>query len=135
MTRLARYIIEHYLVVPLAAVVAIVWANASSDSYFNFAETLSFLINDVGMTFVFAFLMQEVLEAMLVCGTLSWIACFWGGVHPALALLPIVPFFPHTARHLYEGLDSVEGRHVSEPATPATMRAAAARGTHSHRKG
>ena len=31
-------------------------------------------------------------------GTLSWWALFLGGVHPALALVPIVPFFPH-GRH------------------------------------
>jgi Na+:H+ antiporter, NhaA family len=31
-------------------------------------------------------------------GVLSWWALFLGGVHPALALAPIVPFFPH-GRH------------------------------------
>jgi NhaA family Na+:H+ antiporter len=31
-------------------------------------------------------------------GTLSWSALFLGGVHPALALVPIVPFFPHGSR-------------------------------------
>ncbi len=31
-------------------------------------------------------------------GTLSWWALFLGGVHPALALVPIVPFFPHGLR-------------------------------------
>jgi NhaA family Na+:H+ antiporter len=31
-------------------------------------------------------------------GVLSWIALFEGGVHPALALVPIVPFFPHGKR-------------------------------------
>jgi NhaA family Na+:H+ antiporter len=31
-------------------------------------------------------------------GLLSWWALFLGGVHPALALVPIVPFFPH-GRH------------------------------------
>jgi NhaA family Na+:H+ antiporter len=31
-------------------------------------------------------------------GTLSWWALFMGGVHPALALVPIVPFFPHGRR-------------------------------------
>ena len=31
-------------------------------------------------------------------GIVSWWALFLGGVHPALALAPIVPFFPH-ARH------------------------------------
>jgi NhaA family Na+:H+ antiporter len=31
-------------------------------------------------------------------GTVSWGALFLGGVHPALALVPIVPFFPHGKR-------------------------------------
>lgn len=31
-------------------------------------------------------------------GVLSWWALFLGGVHPALALVPIVPFFPHGLR-------------------------------------
>jgi NhaA family Na+:H+ antiporter len=31
-------------------------------------------------------------------GVLSWAALFVGGVHPALALVPIVPFFPHGLR-------------------------------------
>ena len=31
-------------------------------------------------------------------GTLSWWALFLAGVHPALALVPIVPFFPHGLR-------------------------------------
>ena len=31
-------------------------------------------------------------------GVVSWWALFLGGVHPALALVPIVPFFPHGRR-------------------------------------
>jgi NhaA family Na+:H+ antiporter len=31
-------------------------------------------------------------------GVLSWWALFLGGVHPALALVPIIPFFPHGRR-------------------------------------
>jgi NhaA family Na+:H+ antiporter len=31
---------------------------------------------------------------------LSWLACHALGIHPALALLPIVPFFPHTPRDI-----------------------------------
>jgi NhaA family Na+:H+ antiporter len=33
-------------------------------------------------------------------GVLSWAALHWGGFHPALALVPIVPFMPHSARDL-----------------------------------
>ena len=31
-------------------------------------------------------------------GTVSWLALYWGGMHPALALVPIMPFLPHAAR-------------------------------------
>lgn len=33
-------------------------------------------------------------------GALSWAALYWGGFHPALALVPIVPFIPHGPRDL-----------------------------------
>jgi NhaA family Na+:H+ antiporter len=33
-------------------------------------------------------------------GVLSWAALYWGGFHPALALVPVVPFMPHSARDL-----------------------------------
>ena len=35
---------------------------------------------------------------VLGAGGLSWLALFRGGLHPALALVPIVPFMPHAAR-------------------------------------
>jgi NhaA family Na+:H+ antiporter len=35
---------------------------------------------------------------ILGSGVLSWSALFWGGLHPALALVPIMPFLPHAAR-------------------------------------
>jgi NhaA family Na+:H+ antiporter len=31
-------------------------------------------------------------------GAVSWLAFYWGGLHPALALVPIMPFVPHAAR-------------------------------------
>jgi NhaA family Na+:H+ antiporter len=33
-------------------------------------------------------------------GVLSWAALYWGGFHPALALVPVVPFMPHSAHDL-----------------------------------
>ena len=33
-------------------------------------------------------------------GALSWAALYWGGFHPALALVPVIPFMPHSARDL-----------------------------------
>jgi NhaA family Na+:H+ antiporter len=35
---------------------------------------------------------------VLVGGTLSWCALYFGGFEPALALIPIVPFLPHAQR-------------------------------------
>ena len=35
---------------------------------------------------------------VLGAGMVSWLAFFWGGLHPALALVPIMPFMPHAAR-------------------------------------
>ncbi len=37
---------------------------------------------------------------LLVPGVLSWIALYRGGLHPALALVPIIPFMPHSATDL-----------------------------------
>jgi NhaA family Na+:H+ antiporter len=37
---------------------------------------------------------------LLTSGTLSWLACYWGGIQPALALVPIIPFLPHRPRDL-----------------------------------
>jgi NhaA family Na+:H+ antiporter len=48
-----------------------------------------------------------------VSGTLSWFALYWSGVHPALALLPIVPWLPHSARHLDTMCERDRARHVS----------------------
>ena len=35
---------------------------------------------------------------ILAGGVLSWIGFYRGGVHPALALVPIIPFLPHAER-------------------------------------
>jgi NhaA family Na+:H+ antiporter len=35
---------------------------------------------------------------ILVGGLLSWMGFYRGGLHPALALVPIIPFVPHAAR-------------------------------------
>jgi NhaA family Na+:H+ antiporter len=35
---------------------------------------------------------------LVLCGALSWLAFYWAGVHPALALVPIVPFLPRRLR-------------------------------------
>ncbi len=37
---------------------------------------------------------------LTIGGGLSWAALFFGGVHPALAMVPILPFMPHEQRDL-----------------------------------
>jgi Na+:H+ antiporter, NhaA family len=35
---------------------------------------------------------------LLTAGSVSWIGLYWSGLHPALALVPVMPFMPHAAR-------------------------------------
>jgi NhaA family Na+:H+ antiporter len=37
---------------------------------------------------------------LITSGALSWLACYWSGISPALALVPILPFLPHRPRGL-----------------------------------
>src|SRR5688572_25303804 len=37
---------------------------------------------------------------ILAPGSISWVGFYLGGLHPALALVPILPFLPHAARDL-----------------------------------
>jgi NhaA family Na+:H+ antiporter len=230
MSRDWRTALPYYPLLPLGAVIAIVWANTAAASYFRVAQALAFPVNDIGVTFGLASLAQEVLEAigpgravrslgsivlpvaiavggtigaaatyaaylhftdeqilaegwriacgvdvfvcvalarliftrrstvsvvvlfavvsdvialvlvshrsfavgadagaitliflaialsvlfwqlgvrsmwayLLVAGPIAWFGCYWSGLHPALALLPIVPFFPRAPRPLDE---------------------------------
>jgi NhaA family Na+:H+ antiporter len=69
-TRAWRFALEHYVVLPLGGLIAIVWANTDAVSYFQVAQALAFVVNDIGMAFVLAYLAQEVIEAALPGGTL-----------------------------------------------------------------
>ncbi len=73
MNRAFRRALHHPLVVPLAAVVALLWASLAAESYFRFAGALAFAVNDVGMALFFALITQEVLEATMPGGALhTW---------------------------------------------------------------
>ncbi len=47
---------------------------------------------------------------VLGAGGISWLAFYRGGLHPALALVPIVPFLPHAARDSGLLVESENGR-------------------------
>lgn len=50
---------------------------------------------------------------LAVCGPLSWWALYLDGLHPAFALVPIVPFLPHAPRNLDLFADAPHGPHDS----------------------
>jgi Na+:H+ antiporter, NhaA family len=71
--RAVRFIADRFLLVPLGACIALVWANTSPESYFTFAHRLAFVVNEIGMAFFFALMTQEVVEATMPGGALhSW---------------------------------------------------------------
>jgi NhaA family Na+:H+ antiporter len=73
MNRAVRFAIEHSLVVPFGAAIALVWANWSAEGYFRFASVLAFAVNDVGMALFFALIAHDVLEATMPGGALhTW---------------------------------------------------------------
>jgi Na+:H+ antiporter, NhaA family len=96
--RLSRFAIEHLLLLPLGAVIALVWVNARPESYYQFTYAISFAVNDVAMVFFFAVITKEVVEAAAPGGVLHpWrraivpvIAAIGASVLPALAYAPLV---------------------------------------------
>jgi NhaA family Na+:H+ antiporter len=57
-----RYLTGHYLLLPLGAAVALVWANAAPFSYYTFAHALAFPVNEIAMALFFGLIAQEVFE-------------------------------------------------------------------------
>jgi NhaA family Na+:H+ antiporter len=81
MTRIVRFLIEHSVLAPIGALIALLWANSAPESYFTFSFTSAVAVNDVLMALVFAVGMQEVIEELLPGGALhTW----------KRALLPVI---------------------------------------------
>src|SRR5262249_44155442 len=71
--RAVHVVLDRYLLFPIGALIAIVWANLAPESYFTMTRRVSFLVNEIGMAFFFALLAQEVVEAVMPGGALhSW---------------------------------------------------------------
>src|SRR6185369_2533902 len=65
--------VDRFLLLPIGAAIALLWANAAPESYFIFAHRLAFFVNEIGMMFFFALMAQEVAEAVMPGGALhSW---------------------------------------------------------------
>src|SRR5947209_1425114 len=86
------FAVDHSLVLPLGAAIALVWANTFSESYIRFSHALDFPVNDIGMVFFFALATKEVVEATAPGGALhTWrraalpaVAATGGMIAPAM---------------------------------------------------
>ena len=96
--RLSRFAVEHLLLLPLGALIALVWVNTAPESHYSFAYAISFAVNDVAMMIFFALIAKEIVEATAPGGVLhTWrramlpvIASFGVSVMPALIYLRVV---------------------------------------------
>jgi NhaA family Na+:H+ antiporter len=70
---LVRFGLEHYLLLPLGGLIALVWANSAPEQYFTFAQRLAFVVNEIGMALFFALVTQEIVEEVMPHGALhTW---------------------------------------------------------------
>ena len=65
-----HFVTGHYLLLPIGAVVALLWANIAPESYFNVARLMAFPVNAIAMVFFFGLLAQEIFEEMMPGGAL-----------------------------------------------------------------
>lgn len=71
--RAIRFVVDRFLLLPAGALIALVWSNTASESYFTFSHSLSFAVNEIGMALFVGLLTQELVEAMMPGGALgSW---------------------------------------------------------------
>ena len=71
--RFVQFVMSRFLLVPLGAVIALVWANTAGESYFRFAHALAFPVNEIGMALFLGLVTQEVVEAVMPGGGLhTW---------------------------------------------------------------
>lgn len=68
--RIAAFIIGNSVLLPIGALIALVWANLDLHSYEAFASKVHFAVNDVGMTLFFALAAKEIVESMAPGGSL-----------------------------------------------------------------
>ena len=70
MATMLHVLTERYLLLPIGAVTALVWANLWPDSYFTMARALAFPVNGVLMALFFGLVAQELFEELMPGGAL-----------------------------------------------------------------
>jgi NhaA family Na+:H+ antiporter len=96
--RLSQFAVDHLLLLPLGALIAMVWANTAAESYFRLTSPMTFLVNDVAMVAFFGLIMKEVVEATAADGVLhpwrrAWlpiVASLGAAIVPALIYMSVV---------------------------------------------
>jgi NhaA family Na+:H+ antiporter len=79
--QLSQFAIDHLLLLPLGALIALVWVNVEAESYYRFSFDSAFIVNDIAMALFFAVITKEIVEATAPGGVL----------HPwRRALLPVI---------------------------------------------
>ena len=68
--RLSRFAAEHLALLPLGALIALVWVNTTPESYYAFTSAISFAVNNVAMVLFFALMTKEIVEATAPGGVL-----------------------------------------------------------------
>ena len=71
LTRALVYARDNSLGLLIGAATGLIWANAATASYEQFAHALHFVVNDIGMVFFFALAAKEIVEATLPGGALA----------------------------------------------------------------
>jgi NhaA family Na+:H+ antiporter len=103
--RVSQLAVEHVLLLPLGAAVAMVWANTDPETYYGFTFRIAFVVNDVMMMFYFGLITKEIVEATAPGGVLhSWrraalplVAALGAAAVPALLYFPTVVLFEEPA--------------------------------------
>src|SRR5262245_54925116 len=93
LARATKLTLGRFLLLPIGALIALIWANTAPESYFQFALSASFAVNEIAMALFFALLAQEVFEATIPGGALhSWrkwmlpVVAAAGGIAGAVAV-------------------------------------------------
>ena len=115
--RALHFLTAHYLLLPIGAAMALVWANVGPESYFTFAHALAFPVNEIAMVFFFGLVAQEIFEELMPGGALHqwrrWVVPLVGAagglagaatVYGAFVTWKLEPMF-HTGWPIVAGVD------------------------------
>jgi Na+:H+ antiporter, NhaA family len=96
--RIWRFLLEHLLLLPIGAAIAMAWVNLWPESYYDFTYRIAFAVNEVAMVLFFGLIAKEVVEATIPGGVLHhWrrttvpvIAAVGATIAPALLYVQFV---------------------------------------------